>query len=462
LLQAYPGLKGIISPTTVGISAGARYISGSKYTHAAGVHLPSRPTPLDLGNARDPLTGEPGVLVRLLDADGAELHAEHRLTGRILEPALVDSSATVEISARLCPEVGGEWNLAVSGWGHVFLSADGTTLIDEEVERDTDDPATVHLTPPYRHATLSLAAGQEVELVARRRLDPDSGLASALAADPPKRGDAEELEAAIELAKAADVAIVVVGTTEEVESEGYDRDDLALPGDQDALVRAVVAANPDTIVVVNAGGPVAMPWREEVPAVLLSWFAGQEYGDGLARVLFGGAEPGGRLPTTWADTSLIGTTPVDGVLEYAEGPDIGYRAWLREPAAPAYWFGHGLGYTTWAYESVVAPAHAEPGRPFTVRVRLRNTGERAGGEVVQVYLARPESGVRRPALWLAGFTRVEAGPGQTVEAEVEVPARALQHWSPEDRDWTNEPGSFTVLAGRSAGDLPLSTGTVSR
>ncbi|MFC4585266.1 glycoside hydrolase family 3 C-terminal domain-containing protein [Sphaerisporangium corydalis] len=431
----------------------------AEVVHATGVHISGRPTPLDLENSCDPLTGEPGVLVRLLDASGAELHAEHRLTGRILEPALVDGSATVEIAARLCAHATGTWNLAVSGWGHVFLSADGVTLIDEEVERDTDDPATVHLTPPYRHATLALAAGQEVELVARRRLDPDSGLASVLAADPPRGSDEEEFASAVELAAGADVVVLVVGTTEEVESEGYDRTDLSLPGDQDALVRAVVAANPDTVVVVNAGGPVAMPWREEVPAVLLSWFPGQEYGDGLAEVLFGDAEPGGRLPTTWAGRALAGTTPVDGVLEYTEGLDIGHRAWLREPDAPAYWFGHGLGYTTWEYEGLTAPGHAEPGEPFTVRVRLRNTGERAGSEVVQVYLSRPESALPRPALWLAGFAKVHAGPGQAVEAEIEVPARAVQHWSADAGAWQGEPGAFTVLAGRSAGDLPL-RGTV--
>ncbi|GAA3801105.1 glycoside hydrolase family 3 C-terminal domain-containing protein [Sphaerisporangium flaviroseum] len=429
----------------------------AEVTHASGVHIAGRPTPLDLGNSRNPLTGEPGVLVRLLDETGAEVHAEHRLTGRILEPALVGSSATVEIRARLCPQVGGAWSLAVSGWGHVFLEADGATLIDEEVARDTDDPATVHLTPPYRHARLDLTAGREVELVARRRLEPGTGLASALAADPPRRGDEEEFAAAIEMARAADVAVVVVGTTEEVESEGYDREGLSLPGEQDALVRAVLAANPDTVVVVNAGGPVAMPWREQVPAVLLSWFPGQEYGGGLAAVLFGACEPGGRLPTTWADRALIGTTPVDGVLEYAEGPHIGYRAWLRQDAAPAYWFGHGLGYTTWAYESIQVGESAEPGRPFTARVRLRNTGERAGGEVVQVYLARPESEVPRPARWLAGYARVEAEPGESVEAEIEIPARALRHWSAEDHAWAAEPGAFAVLAGRCAGDLPLET-----
>jgi beta-glucosidase len=431
----------------------------AEVAHATGLRIEGSPTPLGLGNARDPLTGEPGVRVRLLSATGEELHAEHRLTGRILEPALADSATTVEIRARLCPDTDGVWSLAVAGWGHVHLEADGTTLIDEEVELATDDPATIHLTPPYRHATLALTAGVEVELVARRRLDPGSGLASVLAADPPRPGPEEEFAAAIELARAADVAIVVVGTTEEVESEGFDRDDLSLPGGQDALVRAVAAANPDTVVVVNAGGPVAMPWREEVPAVLLSWFPGQEYGDGLADVLFGAREPAGRLPTTWAGRALAGTTPVDGVLDYAEGLDIGYRAWLREPEAPAYWFGHGLGYTTWSYESVVAPERAEPGNSFPVRVRLRNSGERAGGEVVQVYLARPEPGVRRPVRWLAGFARVEAGPGQTVEAEIELPARAFQHWSAEHHAWAGEPGAFTVLVGRSAGDLPLTATT---
>ena len=431
-------------------------------THSPGLRLSGRPTPLGLDNARDPATGEPGVLVRLLDAAGTELHAEHRLTGRILEPARAGSPAMVEIRALLRPGAGGDWSLAVAGWGHVSLTADGVTVIDEEVGRDTDDPATVHLSPPYRHATLALAAGREVELVARRRLDPDSGLATVLAADPPRRPGAEEFAEAVELARSADVAIVVVGTTEEVESEGYDREGLALPGEQDALVRAVRAANPDTVVVVNAGGPVAMPWREEVPAVLLSWFPGQEYGDGLAEVLFGRSEPGGRLPTTWADRALVGTTPVDGVLDYAEGPHIGYRAWLREGAAPAYWLGHGLGYTTWAYEAVETPAHVEPGDAIVVRVRLRNTGGRAGSEVVQVYLTRPESGVPRPALWLAGFARVQAGPGESVTAEIELQARALRHWSPGPGTWETEPGAFTVLAGRCAGDLPLSATTTCR
>ncbi|MEU9889397.1 glycoside hydrolase family 3 C-terminal domain-containing protein [Sphaerisporangium sp. NPDC051011] len=431
----------------------------AEVVHTAGIHIPGRPTPLGVDCARDPLTGEPGLRVRLLSATGEELHSERRYTGNVLETAIVEGAHTVEISARLRPPVGGVWDLAVAGWGHLRLDADGMTLIDDEVGRDTDDPATVHLHPPYRHAALELTEGREVELVAWRRLDPGSGLASVLAADPPVRDAGELLTEAVELARASDVAILVVGTTEETESEGYDRVDLRLPGGQDELVRAVAAANPDTVVVVNAGGPVAMPWREEVPAVLLSWFPGQEYGHGLAEVLLGAAEPGGRLPTTWADEALVGTTPVDGVLEYAEGLHIGHRGRLRGGEAPSYWFGHGLGYTTWAYESVVAPERVEPGRSFTVRVRLHNTGGRAGAELVQVYLSRPESEVERPVRWLAGFARAQAAPGASVEVAVEVQARALEHWSPARGAWEAEPGTFTVHAGASADVLPLATKT---
>ncbi|MER6169751.1 glycoside hydrolase family 3 C-terminal domain-containing protein [Streptosporangium sp. NPDC001681] len=424
--------------------------------HSPGPHLDDRPTPLGTENARNPLTGEPGVLVRLLDAGGAEIHAEHRLTGRVLEPARIDAAATVEIRALLSPETDGAWELAVAGWGHVLLEVDGRVLVDEEVERDTDDPATVHLSPPYRRVRVPMAAGREVELVSRRRLDPGSGIASVLAADPSRRADEVELAAAVELAGTCDAVIVVVGSTEEIENEGVDRTHLDLPGRQDELVRAVAAANPATVVVVNSGGPMILPWREEVAALLLSWFPGQEYGHGLADVLFGRAEPGGRLPTTWAERALVSTAPDGGTLAYAEGLDIGYRGWLRQPEPPAYWFGHGLGYTSWSYDSLTLPSEAAPDGSLSVRVRLRNTGERAGREVVQVYLSRPETGVARPVRWLAGYALADAGPGEVVDVTVDIPARAFQHWSAEHHAWRAEEGAFTVLAGRSAADLPLS------
>ena len=176
-----------------------------------------------------------------------------------------------------------------------------------------------------------------------RHVLPDAPfLAVQLNLDVPYRPDDEELERAAGLAADADVAIVVVGTNEEVECEGFDRDSLALPGRQDELVRRVAAANPRTVVVVNAGAPVLMPWAGDVPAVLLTWFPGQEAGNALADVLLGAAEPGGRLPTTWpaSDAGLPSTRPVDGVLRYDEDLLIGYRSPDRDAL---FAFGHGLG-----------------------------------------------------------------------------------------------------------------------
>lgn len=433
----------------------------AEVTYRPGLAPSGVPEPLGRDRARDPRSGEPGVLVRLLDGAGAELHAEHRLSGRIVEPSVpAGDAALVEIRALFRPAESGVWTWAVGGWGDIALSVDGHEVLSGTFPLDSDDPTRVHVAPPLHTARAALVAGREVEVVARRSLAPGSGVATVLAAAPPAGDAAAALADAVSAARAADVAVVVVGTTEQSESEGHDRESLDLPEGQDALVRAVARANPRTVVVVNAGGPVALPWHTRVPALLLAWFPGQEAGDGLADVLLGRTEPGGRLPTTWAaaqaDVPVLGTAPdADGRLRYAEGPHIGYRAWLRSGTAPAYWFGHGLGYTGWAYEELTAPAAVRAGEPFDVRVRVRNCGRRRGREVVQVYLARTDSAVERPVRRLIGYAAVEADPGQSAVAVVRVGGRALAHWAPERGGWETEPGGFTLLGGRSAGDLPL-------
>jgi hypothetical protein len=188
------------------------------------------------------------------------------------------------------------------------------------------------------------------------------------------------------LARAADTAVVVVATTERVESEGFDRTDLRLPGRQDDLVHAVAAANPNTVVVVNSGSPVELPWRDEVAAVLLGWFPGQEGGAALADVLTGTHEPGGRLPTTWGsltDAPVTQVVPDDGELPYTEGVFIGYRAWEKEGRTPSYPFGHGLGYTDWTYDEIKVTG-------TTVTVRITNSGPRQGPrDRPDLYLAPP-------------------------------------------------------------------------
>jgi beta-glucosidase len=254
--------------------------------------------------------------------------------------------------------------------------------------------------------------------------------------------------------------VVVVGTTEEVESEGFDRDSLALPGRQDELVRRVAAVNPRTVVVVNAGAPVLLPWIDEVPAVLVAWFGGQEFGNALADVLLGDREPGGRLPTVWPAAEhghLPSTRPIGGQLVYQESIHIGNCAYDRAGTRPAFPFGHGLGYTTWEYLDVTAPPRLDPDGDAVVTVRVRNTGTRPGREVVQAYASRPAGTVERPTRWLAGFATVDADPGQEVTVDVAVPARTLAHWDDGSHAWTIEPGTFHLAVGGSYSDQRLTT-----
>lgn len=428
----------------------------ARVVHAPGPALDVPPGPVTPDHCTDPRSGAPGVLVRLLDGDGRELHAERRLSGRQPEPTLVAGAHTVEISALLRPHTTGTWTFGVGGFGRMTLRVDDRTLLDDAfpgrptIRRSCTSPRRCERPVP-------LTSLRPVHVVARRELLPGDGRATVLAAAPPAPDVRAALAEAAAAAGGADAAIVFVGTTEHSEGEGHDRTSLALDGSYDDLVRAVAAANPRTIAVVNSGGPVELPWRDRVAALLLSWFPGQEAGAGIADVLLGRAEPGGRLPTTWAarlaDAPVTGTRPTRGRLPYDEGLHVGYRAWLRTGREPAYWFGHGLGYTRWEYESVDVPPLTAEGSPIALRVHLRNTGPRAGREVVQVYLARPGSTVERPRRWFAGYAAVGAEAGQRVTAEVVVEPRALRHWSTRDQEWRTEPGTYRLLVGRSAGDI---------
>ena len=435
--------------------------AGAEVVHGRGARIRRGLEPVTAGQVTDPGTGEPGLAVRFLDPDGKVLHAEHRLAGRLIWMGLevLRRTAVIEVAARLRARVGGEHGIGVAGTGEFRLTAGDTVLVDERILPDTDDAAGL-LAAPQRAGQLEMAEGEEVELTVVHRLEAGAAAASVtLAVEEPSPPEEEELAQAVALAADADVAVVVVGTTEEIESEGYDRASLALPGRQDELVLAVAAANPRTVAVVNAGSPVELPWREQVPAILLSWFPGQEFGHALADVLLGRVEPGGRLPTTWpareADVPVLDTRPVAGRLEYREGLHVGYRAWARAGTEPAYPFGHGLGYTTWTYQDLKTPTAVAPGAEVVATVRLANRGPRPGREVVQAYLSRPDSAVERPALWLAGFAVVDADPGQEVAAELRLAPRAFQHWSPETGTWETEPGPYQVTAGPSSADRPL-------
>jgi beta-glucosidase len=457
------GTSGVTPQYAVSPLDGLRAALGGEVevTYAAGAHSREGLSPVPVEAVSCPHCGRPGLAVRYHDQGGRLLCAEHRTTGRLIWIGEeLRRGATVEVATRFRAPAAGLWRLGFVGVGGFTFAIDGELVADEEVRLDRGGFAASFLDPPQRWVERGLAQGEEVDVVLRHRLDPELDVAQiVLGVRAPRRPDAEELAAAVAAARAADVAVVVVGTTEQLETEGRDRLTLALPGRQDELVRAVAAANPRTVVVVNAGAPVTMPWRDEVPAVLVTWFPGQEFGAALADILLGDVEPGGRLPCTWParddDPPVLSTLPVNGRLAYDEGLHVGYRGWLRAGTPPAYPFGHGLGYTAWTYEAVDAPQTVRPGRDVTVRVSVRNDGPRPGKEVVQAYLSRGDSGVERPALWLAGFAVVRADPGRSAVAEVRLAARVFQHWSVDDGAWRTEPGPYALTVGRSVADRPL-------
>jgi beta-glucosidase len=219
--------------------------------------------------------------------------------------------------------------------------------------------------------------------------------------------------------------------------------------------------NHKTIVVVNAGCPMDLPWADEVAAVIYAWLPGQEFGNALADVLLGVAEPGGRLPVTLArravDYPAFDTTPGPSEeLEYREGVNVGYRGFDAAGIEPRFAFGHGLGYTTFEFEALdLAADGLALGEPLELRVRVRNTGSRFGKEVVQVYLADLESSVPRPPRELKGFAVVRLGPGQSAEVKLAIEDRDLAYWDTARKSWRIEPGRFEVQVGRSSRDIRL-------
>jgi beta-glucosidase len=253
----------------------------------------------------------------------------------------------------------------------------------------------------------------------------------------------------------ADVAVVVVGTNDEWETEGEDRQSIGLPGRQDELIRAVLAANPNTVVVVNAGSPVSMPWADDVPAILQVWFPGGQFGAALTDVLAGDVEPGGRLPVTFPrrleDTPAYPYYPGDGVrAEYGEGLRIGHRHYDAAGVAPLFPFGHGLGYTTFAIDA--ADVTGDPRSGVVVAADVSNTGDRPGSEVVQVYsrYIGAHQDVE-PLLRFAGSRKITLDPGERTRVRIELGERSFASWL--DGGWVVPPGDHRLLVGRSSASL---------
>jgi beta-glucosidase len=341
----------------------------------------------------------------------------------------------------------GDWRLTVAGRTLEYaLSVSGANLGEEL------------LAPPTRVDVVEVAEGDLLEATVTLR--PGTGPAGeiftgigmfGLIAHPASRETVDVIDDAVRAAAAADVAVVVVGLTEEQETESVDKSTIRLPGAQDALVEAVAGAARRTVVVVNAATPVAMPWLSRVDAVLWAGLPGQEGGHAVAATLLGDIEPAGRLVTTFpvddAAAPAWSVTPVDGVLEYTEGTYIGYRGHFAGRApAPAFWLGHGLGYSTWEYSDV----RLVQGPPAAVSVTVTNTGARRSREIVQVYFrpAEADQPVR-----LVGWEPVEVAPGEAARITVRADERLWRTWNTATNSWDRVAGGGELLLARGLGDI---------
>ncbi|AGB37354.1 beta-glucosidase [Natronococcus occultus] len=388
-------------------------------------------------------------------ADGKTRRASNGRTGS--EDGAVDTPAHRELATRVATR------------GTVLLENDGVLPLSDEADVAVIGPnvdesvlgggGSSETTPVVeaspRTGIAERADGNVTVAYGIPRVEGVSMLEAFVGDDGAEREDATrepDLEDAAATAREADAAVVCVRDTA---TEALDREDLRLPGRQAELIETVAAENDRTVVVVNSSGPIECPWREDVAAVLENWYPGQAHGEAVAAVLYGDADPGGRLPVTFAPEDAYPTADerrypgVDGTARYEEGVFVGYRHFDAADREPTYPFGHGRSYAD--YEYVDADPDLEDG---TVRVTVENTTDRDGREVVQVYVRPPSvEGVDRPVRELAGFESVAVPAGQRVSVAVELEDLAFARYSEDGDGWTVDPGEYVLEIGRSSRDV---------
>jgi beta-glucosidase len=381
-----------------------------------------------------------------------------------LADGLIDpnSAYSLRVTGRFVPERTGPHDVGVHAAGRARVKIAGAEIV-EAWDSWTLGTTFFEQGCEERLGTVMLEAGRAVEVVVEFRSARQHGLGlqGFHAGIGWPAGEAELAEAE-RVAAEADVAVLFIGRTADWDSEGADLPDMALPGTQDELVRRVAAVARRTVVVLQTGGPVEMEWAGDVDAIIEAWYPGQEAGHAIADVLTGRAEPGGRLPQSFparfedspTAAAQPGTYPGEnGKVRYAEKLHIGYRHHDRSGTSARFPFGHGLGYADIEIVGVrLEDARFEADGEVTVRVQLRNRADRAGSQVVQLYVMPENAPVERPPAELKGFGRITLGAGEAGEVTIPLGPRAFAYFDESRAAWVCAPGRYVLRAGLSAAD----------
>lgn len=416
----------------------------------------------------DPVTGEPGIGVDYLDASGDVIHHETRSHGRLVWYGELPFEApdggvdSIRVSASVTAREAGPHEFGVAGMVSQDLHLNGQRVITADRPPDDRLADTFH-SPDERRMVTDLDPGEPVLVEVFQKFDVSQGLTICYTGLQSVTRTAEDLIAeAVAVAREADVTVVVVSSNSEFESEGFDRETLELPSDQDRLVAAVSAVSKRTVVVLNVGAPVTLPWLQDADAVVMAWFGGQEGPQALARLLTGQVEPRGRLPFYWPvspdDARVRSTRPTNGVLDYRNLSALDTAARVGD----GFPFGHGLAYgsTEWTQVSVddlrEGPAPRGPGGivvgapALRIRLSLTHASGRTVDEVVQIYACRVTSECESRRL--IGFGRAVVAPGDRVDLEIDVAARMLCRWDESQKAWEWDHDIAAVEISRSAGE----------
>jgi beta-glucosidase len=360
---------------------------------------------------------------------------------------------SVKLTGTLTVPENGSYDFGLASLGLSRLTLDGELLVDNWINRTDKEMR-------EKVAAKTLEAGREYQILIEYSYSGKDrwrglrfGLIPSLPADP--------IAEAVELAAKADVVVLLAGITNEWESEGFDRPNMDLPLKQDELIQRVTAANPKTVVVLNVGSPVSMPWANDVAAILQYWLPGQEGGNALADVLFGDVNPSGKLPTTHPlryqdNPAYINFPGENGKVYYGEGIFVGYRYYEKREMAVRFPYGFGLSYTTFEYSDLKLDKDTYgPEDTITATLTVKNTGKRAGQEVVQLYVRDEQARLARPEKELKAFAKVALEAGQSKTVTLTLDRQSLAFYDPSIPGWVAEEGRFEVLVGASSADIRL-------